>query len=286
MITPILYLILILSDVFQSATTKLFNGCNDKPHAYNFLKSLTAFIIIAIASCVGFTFHNQTIIFAVIHGLVSAISMYAGYKALSKGPIALTSVLVSFSVIIPITWGIIARKEDVSVFQYIAIALLVFSLITMNLDKFKSVNGDKKTNFAWFTFVILTFVFNGVGAILSKEHQLLYPSLYFKEFTTISLFVCVIVHTLIIVITKSNLNFKEIKGKKFGLIGGICTSLLTLVTLLLSATENASVLFPLQTSGKVLGVVLLGYLLFKEKLKLNHFLTIILGLIAVILFKI
>ena len=56
-------------------------------------------------------------------------------------------------------------------------------------------------------------------------------------------------------------------------------------TLILTGMENASVLFPIISAGTILGVLLFGRIVFKEKLKANHYAALILGIAAVVLLK-
>ena len=66
-----------------------------------------------------------------------------------------------------------------------------------------------------------------------------------------------------------------------GLVNGIANFL----TLVLAGMENASVLFPIISAGTILASLVCGRLLFKEKLKANHYAARAAGIVAVILFK-
>ena len=56
-------------------------------------------------------------------------------------------------------------------------------------------------------------------------------------------------------------------------------------TLVLAGMENASVLFPAISAGTILASLLCGKFIFKESLRLNHYLALGLGILAVVLLK-
>ena len=105
-----------------------------------------------------------------LYGILMAISMYAGYRALCLGPMAITSMLVSFSIIIPLCWGLTMGNETLKPLQIIALVLLFLTIVIINADKLKQ--DEKKTSYSlWFFFVSLTFFVNGINSILQKQHQ-------------------------------------------------------------------------------------------------------------------
>ena len=107
----IVYISIILASVTQSATTKFFNKNSSNSAVFNAVKSCTALVLFALIAVFGFTFHLPTVLFGVLYGTCLCISMFAGYQALCRGPMALTSMLVSFSVMIPLIYGITVGNE-------------------------------------------------------------------------------------------------------------------------------------------------------------------------------
>ena len=107
----VVYLLIILAAVTQSATTKLFNRSCSHSVVFNAIKACTALILFALIAAFGFTFHMPTVLFGILYGISLCLSMYAGYRALCCGPMALTSMLVSFSVAIPLLWGVTVGNE-------------------------------------------------------------------------------------------------------------------------------------------------------------------------------
>jgi hypothetical protein len=107
-----IYLCVILSSVTQSAGAKLFNRHSSDAMLFNAVKALSALLLFALMAAFGFTLHLPTVLYGALYGVSLSLSMFAGYKALCLGPMALTSMLVSFSVINPIGLGNYGGKRN------------------------------------------------------------------------------------------------------------------------------------------------------------------------------
>ncbi len=280
-----IYLLIVLASVAQSASTKLFNQKSAHSEVFNAIKSSTALVLFALIAVWGFTFHLPTVLFGLLYGTCLCLSMYAGYQALCRGPMALTSMLVSFSVIVPLIWGITVGKETLKAIQYPALALLLVALILTNADKLK-VNKSKRTNFGlWLLFVGITFACNGTCSILQKQHQTLYPQAYSKEFMLFAMLLCSVIFSITMLKKIPFKELKEVKGKRYGVLSGVTNGIANFLTLALVGLENASVLFPIISAGTILASLFCGRLLFKEKLKVNHYVALLAGIVAVVLLK-
>ena len=285
MTLALFYVLIVTSTVSQSALTKLCNQKGGNVFIYNALKATTSLVFLLIIALKGFSFHAITIFFGTAYGLSICISMYSGYKALCLGPMALTSMFVSFSVTIPLTWGLLVNGEKLTLIQTIAFVLLISAILCLNLKR-KCSQADRKFNAKWLFFTLMTFTFNGICSILQTQHQTLYPNLYSNEFMVFAMLVSSIVFFLLPVIKKQGLNLKKAKCKRLTVLSGVCGALANLLTLKLAGLENASILFPVISAGSILATFFCGWLVFKEKPKFNNVIALILGVTSIVLFKI
>lgn len=285
MVIFVIYILIVLATVTQSAFTKAFNRQSSHSGVFNALKASSALLMFALMAIPGFTFHLPTVLLGMAYGAGLCLSMYAGYKALCLGPMALTSMLVSFSVIIPLIWGLTFGNEKLSILQGIAFALLLFALISTNADKLRA-GSIKGTNYGlWLMFVGITFLCNGACSILQKQHQTLYPEAYGREFMFFAMLLCSVIF---ISVTLARIPFKDIKatkGKLFGIFSGLSNGIANFLTLTLAGFENASILFPIISAGTILAALLCGRLVFKEKLKMNHYVALAAGIVSIVLLK-
>ena len=281
----VVYVLIILASVTQSATTKLFNQKCAHSAVFNAIKSCTALILFALIAAFGFAFHLPTVLFGALYGVSLCVSMYAGYQALCRGQMALTSMLVSFSVIIPLIWGITVGNETLKSLQYPALILLFLAIILTNADKIKAKRDTQTNYFLWLLFVAITFICNGACSILQKQHQTLYPEAYSREFMLFAMLLCSVVFLISAFRRISPKELKGIKGKRYGVLSGLANGIANFLTLVLAGMENASVLFPIISAGTLLAALLCGNLLFKEKLRANHYAALAAGIVAVVLLK-
>ena len=282
----LLYFGIILSSVTQSASTKLFHRGQGSVWVFNAIKAVAAFLFMLAFGIGQMSFHLPTVLFGISYGFLLSVSMYAGFEALRRGPMALTSMLVTFSVFIPFLWGICVNGETLNLCQGIAIFLFVSALLAINADKLKR-TGEKHTSYGiWLFFVALTFFANGIGSVLQTEHQTLFRGEYQSELTLYTMGFCALVYIVIFFVKEPLTAIVTTKKKAVALLSGVANALVTFLTVMLAATENASVLFPIISAGSALGVLLCGRFLFHERLKVNHYLALVLGVTAVVLLKI
>lgn len=287
------YSAVIFFSVLQSATTKLFNRNSSNSSVFNATKALSSFLMFLLMAINGFSLHLPTVLYGVFYGLSLCLSMYTGYKALCLGPMALTSMLVSFSIIIPLVWGITLGNESLNMLRIVALLLLFLSIVLTNADKLASlIDAKRKGESAekhgglWFFFVGMTFLSNGICSILQKQHQAVYPEAYSEEFMFFAMLVCAVIFSVLTISKNSVAEIKSTKGKWLGAVSGIANGLANFFTLILAGSENASILFPCISAGTLLGAIICGRFLFKEKLKINHYFALVFGILAVVFLKI
>ena len=286
MVSVILYLLIVLATVTQSASTKLFNRQSSRSEVFNAIKSSSALVLFALMAIPGFTLHLPTVFFGLAYGAGLCLSMYAGYKALCLGPMSLTSMLVSFSVVIPLVFGVTFGKETLNTFKYVAFVLLFIAIISTNADKIKE-GSRKEANYGlWLLFVGITFLCNGACSVLQKQHKTLYPEAYSREFMFFAMLFCSLIFSVAVLSRLSFKEIKETKGKLYGVISGCSNGMANFLTLIMAGLENASVLFPVISAGTVLSALLCGRLIFKERLKANHCFALVFGILAIVFLKI
>ena len=287
------YFAIILATVTQSALAKLFNRRSGDAAVFNLTKALAALALFLLMAPGGFTLHPPTLLWGLAYGACQCTSMYMGYRALCLGPMALTSMLVSFSVVIPLLWGLTVGKEHLTPFHLLGLILLLGAMVLTNADKLWQRKGaeerggePREPRYAlWLFFVGATFLCNGAASILQKQHQTYYPEAYTREFMLFAMAVCALVFSVLSLHDHPIRRIKKATKKHLGALAGVAMGLTNFLTLTLSGLENASVLFPMISAGTLLGSLLCGRLLFGERLKGNHYIALFLGIAAVILLK-
>ena len=284
--TAVLYILIVLATVSQSWSTKAFNKSGGSSFVFNALKAGTALAMFGLMSAWGFSFSTEGLVFGVLYGSSLSLSMYAGYTALTLGPMSLTSMLVSLSVVIPVVWGVAVRGEELNGFKWAAFALLLLALLFMNVDKLKKTGAKGNTNYVkWAFFVAVTFLANGACSILQKEYQAANPSGGSDEFMFFAMLVCTLVYLPVCLFKERGARPGLSPASWLGVFAGCMTGLSSFFTLILAGSANASVLFPLLSAGTLIGALLCGGIVFRERLKLGHYLAMLFGILTVVFMK-
>lgn len=274
-----LYFLNVTCSAGQSALGKQYSRLGGASLPFNVNRAAIGTVLFLVLALInGFSLHIPTAVFGLCYGISLSISMHTGFKALSIGPMSLTSIIASFSLIIPFLFGIAFWDEEYTWLKTVGILLLLASILLINVKR------EKGVSVKWFLYAMATLITNGICSIIQKMHQMEFPSLYQDEFMFWALF-CVLGVLL------ANYAFKEHKTQKLkfsflGILSGTANCIANYVVLYLSATEDASVLFPVVSILKIIAVWAIGMVFFKEKLKPLQVIGLISGVASVVLLKI
>jgi drug/metabolite transporter (DMT)-like permease len=174
---PILYLLNVLCSAGQSSLSKLYARRGGEALPFNLNKALIGTILFLVLGLMhGFSWNFHTALFGCVYGISLCISMHAGFNALSMGPMALTSVIASFSLIIPFISGVVFWNESLTLLKLIGIILLLISIFLINRKKEHSFSAK------WLLYTLTTLLSNGICSVVQKMHQIQFPTLYRTEF--------------------------------------------------------------------------------------------------------
>ena len=265
--------------VGQSAFTKAASakGQNASSMGFNTMKVGIGFAFFAIISFYNMQNHLPTLLFALCYGIALFFSTLFGYKALMNGSMALTSLLVSYSVIIPVLFGVVFLHETVGITQIFGFLLLLISMYMLNKK-----TAAVQTSGSWFIFVAITFICNGICSVVQKYHQCLYPSSYCKEFMIYSLFVTFL---LFLVTSLFKHEKKSVSLAGYAAVAGILMGLGNYLVLTLSSKMNATILFPIVSILSMLFNIIVSRLCFKDRFSKIQLAGIGMGVISVLLIK-
>ena len=120
----------------------------------------------ALAIVVG-KFSWFTLVFGLVFGLVTSLSNFSKLTALSKGPMHITVLITSSSMIISALSGALFFNESFSVGKAIATVMLLGFIYT-SLGR----SGNTEIKKGWGIICIVTFLLQGIIGILQKVQAL------------------------------------------------------------------------------------------------------------------
>ena len=151
MTTVLLILLAIVGTCSQSVFKKAFAIRHDAPFVFSVVSVISSALYFSISAGSNFTFTWDYVPYAVGFGVCYAASFLCFMYAIKEGSLALTSLALSYSLVIPTLFGLIFLGEDPTVFLVIGIVLLLVSLYLINYEK-----GEKKITVRWMIFTLVT----------------------------------------------------------------------------------------------------------------------------------
>ena len=277
---PILYFAVVACSASQSALSKLGGKRGAEPFRFNVYKAGFAFLLFICAFLITErTLHAPTILYGALYGACITVSMHCGYMALSIGPMSLTSMLATFSLIIPCVYGAVFLNETITAFAWLGFVFLVGALVCLNIKEKKD---TKKPSFKWAIYISLTILVNGISSVIQTMQQRDFPGLYRFTFMSAAMLVCV-TSFAILCLFKGVLFIRPKSTDYMGGTSGVLNGLSNFFTLWLAGLSFATLLFPLISASTMLAALLVGKFFFKEKLTKFQIIGFVLGVTSVIL---
>lgn len=233
----------------------------------------------------GFAFSWETLGYAVLFAFTYGSATVGTIYAIKYGPLSLTTLFISFSLLIPTLYGVVVLGETADTMLFVGLALLAVSLVLVNIED-KSSKSNVKITFKWVLFVIMGFVGNGICTITQKMQQVNQQGQYKNEFMIVALFMVFASLVILSFVLEKN----QAKCLKIGItsggIRGLANGVVNLLVISLALTVDASVLFPVISGGGIALTTLVAMTLYREKLSTKQLLGMIFGIASVIVLNI
>ncbi len=281
----IIYLIIII--LFCSGhnvSTKAYNSKSNSTGNFFFaaLRTLFACIFFIITSR-GLNFNIEILPYSIMFGISYGIAGLYFLKAVNYGPLSLSSLIVSYSLMIPTIYGLLFLKEPASIGFYPGFILL---LISFYLTNKKSAN-EKQISFKWVIYILLSALGNGFCSVSQKMQQIAFSGAYKNEFMILALIIAFIPLFLLSLAYEKNHLIKCVKKAfPFAASAGIMNGVVNLFVMILSGIMATSVMFPLISAGGLILTYILSKVLYKEKLSKRQFIAFVMGVLSIILLNI
>lgn len=282
--TSILTIISITSMVLQNS---LFNNVckkelktNNQIYYFNIFVYSVCILIFGIL-LINSTLSAYTLILGIVFGVITALSNLYKMLALGKGPMNITLLVTTSSMIIPTLSGVFFG-ERFSPMKLLTVAILIV-FIYISLDK----GNDAKINKKWILYCALAFIFQGTVGVLQKVHQ---ASIHRDEVSgfLFMAFICSLLYNRIrIKGGTKNLSFSK-KNILLALVCGLCAFCMNFLNLKLSGLLPSQLFFPIVNGSAIILSSVVSVIIFKEhptKKQVVGLVGGILSLIAICLVK-
>lgn len=282
------YFFIVLKTIANISEGILIKKYNERHTAggmfFTGILSLFALIFFCVSDKNGFNFQTEMLVYSVAYGLIYCISYFLTFVALVCGPFTLSMLIISYSLVFPILFGIIFLHESVSVFTGIGFILLMISLFFVRGNKDEKEN---KFSVKWLIAIIIVMLGNGLLAIIQKMQQIKFNNECNNEFMIIGLAVSASV-LMIGGMIKDRKQLKEIirYGIPYAGTAGVANGINNLLTIAVNNLLPLSIVSPVFSGMRIVVSFLSATILFKEKYLKRQIFGVVIGVIALVFLNI
>lgn len=226
---------------------------------------------------------------AILFGFVFSMTIYFNLKALHNGPVSITTLIVNFSLIMPLAYSFIWQKEAVTVFRVLGIVLIVVCMVIFTNPK---VTGEEKISKNWIVSALLALLCNGCLSLISKIYAIKTGNVHAEQYLMYCYLFATIFSFIICIATNSGktgddrLNLRRfftLPMCGIAVLCGFSNSFLNYMVQLLATMMDGAIVYPAVQGGGPIITTIISMIFFGEKLPWKKGLAILLGVAAIVL---
>ncbi len=276
--------------ILTSTVTSLIEGILIKK--YNQKYSSGGFIFTAIVSLFsmlfflitdrgGLNFDFAMLPYGIISGILYCLASFLTFVALGCGPFALSMLILSYSGIFSIIYGIFFLKEDIKVFTAAGILLMFVSLF---LTRNQKSQNEKKANLKWLVCIAVSAVGCGMFTVIQRMQQIRFDNAVTNEYMIVTLGIsAIILFAIGLVKDRKNLKYILRHGTVYSAFAGFSNGATNFLVLVANGLMNISVLSPVRAGAKIVLSFLISRFIFKEKFLVRQVIGVLIGAAAIVL---
>ncbi|MBQ9774159.1 MAG: EamA family transporter [Clostridia bacterium] len=244
------------------------------------LVSLFSMFFFVLTDKNGFLFPQGIFPYGLIGGVLYCSASFLTYVALGCGSFAISMLILSYSGVFSIVYGIAFLKESISVFTCIGFALIFISLF---LTRAVSQEGEKRFSLKWLICIVLSVFGSGMLGVLMRVQQRAFDGACDNEFMIITLSLSATV-LLVFGIVKNGRDLWYIlrHGGIYAAVAGISNGATNAMGLAINMLMALSISSPIRAGVKVILSFALSKLVFKEHFVPRQMVGVALGGVALI----
>ena len=277
------YFLLVINTFAGLAEGVFIKKYNSKhPHGgfiFTAIISLFAAVFSAVTDKGGFQVSPQLLPYAAIAGILYCMASVLTYFALSIGSFAMSMLILSYSIVFSIGYGIFFLHEPVNVFSCIGFVLLGVSLF---MTRRTGVGGSFSVK--WLIYILLSVFGSGMFGVVSRMQQIRFNEAYNNEFVAISLGLSALILFAVGVFTDGKF-MKEIVryGTPYAVGAGVINGLRNILSLVICTFLPIAVSSAMGSGLKIVISFVISYFLFKETFLKRQIIGVGVGAVALVL---
>ena len=251
---------------------------------YLLFLSIGSLIFLLIQSGVKIGWNGPTVGYSVLFGGVFIFTIVCNVLAVNNGPLSLTSLVVSYSLIVSTLYGILFLKEPASPFLWIGIVLLILSLALIHL---REKEMKRRFSWKWAALAVSAAVGNAVLICIQKHYQLRYAGFFQTEFMFYAMLFVGTVSAILLLVTRTKMEKTALKsGGLFAFPAGMMNAAVNLLVMSVSVSLPLSLVSPIISAGGIIMTAAAALLLYRETLSRREIVGLVIGVVSIIFLSI
>ena len=277
-------LVMLISIVLGQIEGVLVKRYNMKHNVGGFifigLVSLFASVFFVIMDNDGLCFPRELWIYGIISGVMYCVASILTFVVLGCGPYALSMIILSYSLVFRIGYGLIFLDEPANVCTYLGIFAI---LVSMYLTRPKKGAQESKATLVWFVSILLSVICAGMFSVITKMQQLKFDNAYNNEYMIITVvFSAVVLIIAGVIKDRKRLPYIMKYGSIYALGAGLSNGAQNLMGMVVNNLLPLSIGTPLSSGLKIVVVFLISKVIFKERFLKRQLAGVLLSIVAMI----
>lgn len=267
----------------QNIFKQKFNQCS-RGNTFFFTGMIAVFaMLFFVVINRDFYYSPRLLIPSIAFALSYGVATFGAVLAILHGSLAKTSLIISFSLLIPSLYGILFLHEPLSATLAIGTILLMISFVMINYEK-KAF--EEKSTWKWYLYVLLAFLGNGLCSTVQKAKQEQYGEAGDNLFMIVALAIVAMMMFGAAFAKKDDRNAIRDTvrcGLFWALLCGIANGLTNYLVICLNPKLPASTLFPVISAGSVILSFAYSIVVIREKFNSRQIVGFFIGIFAIVL---
>ena len=277
-----LILISVCTGLAEGLIIKKYNAHHPRgSFVFTAMVSFFAMLFFMITDTDGMHFIPQIFPYALISGVFYSSASVLTFEALACGSYVMSMLILSYSLVFSITYGLVWLREPAGPLTYLGLAMI---LVSVYLTRGEQDASGQKASLKWLVCILISFVGNGVIGIVGRMQQIRFDNSCTNEYMVIVLAFSTVVLLLFGIMRDGRSVPSIIRGSVLYAGGaGIANGATNLLGLAVNMLIPISIAAPSKSGLKIILSFLFSVFVFKEKFLKRQWAGIFVGTIALVL---
>lgn len=245
--------------------------------------SLFSMFFFLLTDTGGFLLPEGLWIYSLIAGALYSGAFFFTYLALGCGSFAISMLVLSYSLVFSVAYGIFFLGENASAFVWVGLVLVMISLFLMR-EKWDGT--QQHIHPKWLICIGLAFLGNGLFGVVTRMQQIAYRDAATNEFMVLALgFSFAALLLLGLLKSPSDFPYAVRHGLPYAMGAGACNGMTNLVALLLVSGlfgMPVSVTSAIRAGAKTVLSFLFSVFLLRERFEKRQVVGVLFGVAAIV----